>query len=289
MRRGSSSAGRSSTITAPTPHGTFRFDMGPTFFLYPRVLADIFAACGPAGWKDEVELIRLDPQYNLVFRERARSLPPPADMARMAEQIAKLCPADAAPTATLHGGQPREAGCVPPGAGGGRFNGMRDLARPQGCCAGLSMLRPHRSVGYRPRHLFQRSARAPGLQLPEQVPRHVAVPLPQPCSTILSYMEYEYGVYHPARRHRRRHGGDGARRPGHGRRNPDRRAGGGSAVRGAAAPSASRVAGQERRYDALVINADFAQTMTKLVPDGIRRRWSEPQDRRQEVLLQHLS
>ena len=58
--------GRSSTITAPAGSGTFRFDMGPTFFLYPRVLADIFAACG-RRLENEVELIRLDPQYRLVF------------------------------------------------------------------------------------------------------------------------------------------------------------------------------------------------------------------------------
>ena len=36
-----------------------------------------------------------------------------------------------------------------------------------------------------------------------------------------------------------------------------------------------RAGGVERRYDALVINADFAQTMTKLVPDRLRRRWTD--------------
>jgi phytoene desaturase len=35
--------GRTRTVEAP---GGYRFDIGPTFFLYPRVLADIFAACG---------------------------------------------------------------------------------------------------------------------------------------------------------------------------------------------------------------------------------------------------
>ena len=35
--------GRTSTIT--TPEG-FRFDLGPTFFLYPRVLDEIFTTCG---------------------------------------------------------------------------------------------------------------------------------------------------------------------------------------------------------------------------------------------------
>ena len=62
--------GRSATITAPTDQGTFRFDTGPTFFLYPRVLSDIFAACG-RELEDEVELIRLDPQYHLMFEDGA--------------------------------------------------------------------------------------------------------------------------------------------------------------------------------------------------------------------------
>ena len=35
--------GRTSTIA--TPEG-FKFDLGPTFFLYPRVLEEIFTACG---------------------------------------------------------------------------------------------------------------------------------------------------------------------------------------------------------------------------------------------------
>ena len=55
--------GRTSTIS--TPEG-FRFDLGPTFFLYPRVLEDIFSACG-YDLRSEVEMIRLDPQYRLVF------------------------------------------------------------------------------------------------------------------------------------------------------------------------------------------------------------------------------
>src|SRR5947209_2616180 len=54
--------GRSATIEAPSAAGAFRFDTGPTFFLYPRVLAEIFAACG-SRLEDEVELIRVDPQY----------------------------------------------------------------------------------------------------------------------------------------------------------------------------------------------------------------------------------
>src|SRR5512134_3151316 len=54
--------GRTSTIAA---HG-FRFDLGPTFFLYPRILAEIYAAAG-YDLSQEIDLIRLDPQYRLVF------------------------------------------------------------------------------------------------------------------------------------------------------------------------------------------------------------------------------
>ena len=55
--------GRTRTMT--TPEG-YRFDLGPTFFLYPRILGEIFAACG-ARLEDEIEMIKLDPQYRLVF------------------------------------------------------------------------------------------------------------------------------------------------------------------------------------------------------------------------------
>ena len=55
--------GRTKTITA---EGGYKFDIGPTFFLYPRVLRDIFEACGER-LEDHVTLERLDPQYHLVF------------------------------------------------------------------------------------------------------------------------------------------------------------------------------------------------------------------------------
>ena len=46
----------------------FKFDLGPTFFLYPRVLEQIFADAG-ASLRDEVEMVRLDPQYRIIFGE----------------------------------------------------------------------------------------------------------------------------------------------------------------------------------------------------------------------------
>src|SRR5919107_1104887 len=55
--------GRTRTVGAP---GGYRFDIGPTFFLYPQILSDIFASCGER-LEDHVKLERLDPQYHLVF------------------------------------------------------------------------------------------------------------------------------------------------------------------------------------------------------------------------------
>ena len=48
--------GRTKTVEAP---GGYRFDIGPTFFLYPQILADIFASCGER-LEEHVKLERLD-------------------------------------------------------------------------------------------------------------------------------------------------------------------------------------------------------------------------------------
>src|SRR5262245_17649628 len=44
----------------------FRFDLGPTFFLFPLALERIFTAIG-LDLHAEVPMVRLDPQYHLLF------------------------------------------------------------------------------------------------------------------------------------------------------------------------------------------------------------------------------
>ena len=82
--------GRTSTIEREG----FKFDTGPTFFLYPRVLREIFAAAG-RDLDAEVPMKRLDPQYRLVFGSGGELLATP-DLKRMEKAIAALCPRDAA-------------------------------------------------------------------------------------------------------------------------------------------------------------------------------------------------
>src|SRR5262245_9591407 len=71
----------------------FRFDLGPTFFLYPQVLERIFRLVG-RDLHTEVPMVKLDPQYRLVFGSGGEMLCTP-DLARMEEQVARLNPADA--------------------------------------------------------------------------------------------------------------------------------------------------------------------------------------------------
>ncbi|GAC1336615.1 MAG: phytoene desaturase [Acetobacteraceae bacterium] len=261
--------GRSATITAPTDQGTFRFDTGPTFFLYPRVLADIFAACG-RRLEDEVELIRLDPQYHLMFEDGAE-MQATGDLARMAEQIARLSPADAAALPRFMADNRAKLAVFRPILEAA-FNSIRDLGRPA-VLRGLSKLRPHRSVDRDLGTYF----RDPRVRLAFSFQSKYLGMSPFRCPslfTILSYMEYEYGVFHPR-------GGTGAVIAAMARvaRDLGARINLGQPVEellfeGRRAVGL-RAGGTERRYDALVINSDFAQTMTQLVPDRLRRRWSD--------------
>ncbi len=72
----------------------YRFDLGPTFFLYPRVLESIYRAVG-RELRREVELVRLDPQYHLVFGAGGE-LKATGDVERMQRSIAAVSPHDSA-------------------------------------------------------------------------------------------------------------------------------------------------------------------------------------------------
>ena len=108
--------GRSGTLVADAPSGRYNFDIGPTFFLYPQILEEIFSATGNR-LADNVDLIRLDPQYRLVF-EAGGQIDATPDPARMAAELARFSPADAEALPALHGRQPRAKLLrLPPGAG----------------------------------------------------------------------------------------------------------------------------------------------------------------------------
>ncbi len=261
--------GRSATLEADAAPGRFRFDMGPTFFLYPRVLADIFAACG-RELEREVELMRLDPQYHLVF-EAGGEMHATPDLERMAAEVARLNPHDALALPRFMAENRRKLAAFRPVLENA-FNSLRDYARPD-LLRSLRYLRPHRSVDRdlashfddeRVRLAFSFQAKYLGMS-PFRCPS---------LFTILSFMEYEFGVFHPR-------GGTGAVM----RAMSDVATDLGADVRlgepvrevlfeGKRAVGVRTDAGT-RRHDALVVNADFAHAMRHLVPDGLRRRWTD--------------
>ena len=265
--------GRSATIeaTAPIPggQGRFRFDMGPTFFLYPRVLDDIFAACGREMAR-EIDLIRLDPQYDLIF-EAGGHIRATGDLPRMMEQVATLSEADAAQLPRFMADNRAKLAAFRPVLEAA-FHGMRDLVRPH-MIKSLPLMRPLRTVDSdlatyfkdeRIRLAFSFQSKYLGMS-PYRCPS---------LFTILSFMEYEFGVYHPR-------GGCGAVMDSLARVAGDLGANFrlGEPVQeilfqGRRATGVRTQAGEES-FDAVVVNADFAHAMQNLVPDRLRRRWTD--------------
>ncbi|WP_426954889.1 phytoene desaturase family protein [Muricoccus radiodurans] len=261
--------GRSRTLTAP---GGYRFDLGPTFFLYPRILAEIFAECG-ADLNREVELTRLDPQYRLIFEAAGggTTLDATPDLARMEEQVARLDPRDAAGVRPFLEENRRKLAAFRPVLERA-FTKAADVMGADMLRA-LPLLRPGRSVDSDLRRHF----RDPRTRLAFSFQTKYLGMSPFRCPslfTILSFLEYEHGVFHPT--------------------------GGCGAVATAMARVAERIGaeirldtpverilfegnratgviagGRHMAADAVVMNADFAHAMPKLVPDAIRRRWSD--------------
>lgn len=257
--------GRCSAIEADG----FRFDLGPTFFLYPKVLERIFKLVGRDLFR-EVPMTRLDPQYRLAFGT-GQTLDCTADVARMEEQIGRIAPADAAGLKRfLHENRRKMDGFRPilerP------FLRWRDLLSWD-LLKMLPVIRPWNSVDSELGRYFA----DPRIRLAFTFQSKYLGMSPFNCPSlfsILSFLEYEYGVWHPT-------GGCSAVSEGMARVAQELGVtfSLGEAVEevlfdGRRAVGVRTAAG-EHRADAVVVNADFAQAMTKLVPDRLRRRWTD--------------
>jgi phytoene desaturase len=261
--------GRTRTLT--TPDG-YRFDLGPTFFLYPRILREIFRHCG-AELEQEVELKRLDPQYRLVFEETggAKAIDASPDIDRMEAEIAKLAPEDARGLRAFMAENRAKLNAFRPVLERA-FESPRDLARGDMIRA-LPLLRPWSTVDKD----LGRHFRDPRVRLAFSFQTKYLGMSPFRCPslfTILSYLEYDHGVYHPM-------GGCGAVSEAMARvasrlgaeirlDTPVERI----AFEGKRA-KAVEVGGTRHDMDAVVVNADFAGTVPRLIPPELRRDWSD--------------
>ena len=247
----------------------FTFDIGPTFFLYPRVLQDIFAFCGRDLWR-EIPMKRVEPMYRIAF-EGGGHLDARSGEAAMQAEIAKISAGDAANFARyMHDNRTKLKKFRP--VLENPFNSLLDYLHPT-VLASLPMLKPHVTLDSDLRSYFKdpRIRRAFSFQA-----KYLGMS-PFRCPSlfsILGFLEHEFGVWHPV-------GGCNAVM----KKMADLAGAMGCEIRlgepvkslmfdGRRACGVVTESGPQKA-DAVVINADFANAMTKLVPEHIRRRWND--------------
>lgn len=247
----------------------FTFDVGPTFFLYPEPLAAIFRQIG-LDLHAEIPMVRLDPQYRVSFGAGGH-LDATPDPAAMEAAITALSPQDAGAFTRFMEQNRRKFDKFAP-IFGTPFRGLGDLLSPDMLRA-LPELHPLRTLG----EDLARTFRDPRLQLAFTFQSKYLGMSPFRCPSlfsILSYLEYAYGVWHPI--------------------------GGCQAVTDTMARLA-RERGVEIMLDTevtglgfdgrkvtelrtnsgrletgpLVINGDFAHVMRRLVPNRLRPTWND--------------
>ncbi|MBK1660615.1 phytoene desaturase family protein [Paracraurococcus ruber] len=256
------------TRTMATPEG-YRFDLGPTFFLYPRVIAEIFESVG-TRLEDEVKLVRVDPLYRLFF-EDAASVDATADPVRMEAEIAKLCPQDAKGFRPFIAENRAKLDVFRPVLEK-PFESIFRFLHPE-VLKSLPLLRPHSTVD---RDLARHFSH-PLVRLAFSFQTKYLGMSPFRCPslfTILSFLEYEHGIWHIE-------GGVGsiseamarvARQLGVDIRLDtavERVSVAGKRAHGV------QVGGRHIPADAVIMNADFAHAMPRLVPEAVRPRWND--------------
>ncbi len=257
--------GRTSTIEQQG----FKFDTGPTFFLYPRVLREIFAVAG-RDLDREIPMKRLDPQYHLVFGSGGELLATP-NIERMERAIAAVSPEDAPRFRNFLNDNRNKLDRFIPFLES-PFESWRDLAKLS-MLKMLPLLKPWHSLDSDLRHYFKDERIRLGFSFQSKYLGMSPFTCPSLFS-ILSFLEYEHGVFHPI-------GGCGAVTRAMARVARDlgvkflldepveqvyfdgQRATG------------LRTTHRTMEADAVVINADFAQAMQRMLPSSVRRRWTD--------------
>jgi phytoene desaturase len=247
----------------------YRFDLGPTFFLYPQILQEIFQEVGRDLYA-EVPMTKLDPQYRITFGAGGELNATP-DLERMVAEIAKLSPQDADGFRRFMEYNrvklEKFAPCLQmPFPGWTSLISLRLLSV-------LPFLKPWKSLHTELAGYFK----DPRLQLAFTFQSKYLGMSPFQCPSlfsILSFLEYEHGIWHPT---------GGCNSISHHMARVARELGveiqlntpveeilfeGRRAV-------GVRTARGEQRADAVMVNADFANAITRLVPNRLRRRWSD--------------
>ena len=248
----------------------YKFDNGPTFFHYPEIAEEIFGALGLDA-HEELGLIPLDPNYRLVFGAGG-SLNATTDMDDMVAQITDLCGEKNAKGFRRYVEDNRTKMRLSKNCLNTPWRGPMDLINRRALRVSR-VLRPWRSVASDLARLFpdERMQLAMSFQT-----KYLGMsPFHAPSLfTILAYLEYEHGVFHTE-------GGLGTITQKMG----EIARGLGVEIRLNEPVSEFVFEGKtvvgartsEGIYtaDRYVMNVDFATGMKGLVPDKLRKRWSD--------------
>ncbi len=184
--------GRTSSIEL----GEFTFDRGPTFFLMPYVLQEIFTAAG-RDMNDYADLVRLDPMYRLVIGQQGKpdvTIDATQDLDEMARQLSSLHPEDGKAFESFVAHNRRKLNAAEPILRR-PIRSFVDLIRADAAKV-LPVLKPTETVDSLSSKYFTHPASkiAVGFQS-----KYLGMS-PYDCPslfTILPFIEYEYGVWHP--------------------------------------------------------------------------------------------
>jgi len=253
--------------------GEYHFDSGPTFFLMPYVLEEVFAATG-RRLKDFCDLTRLDPMYRLVMGREGQpdlTIDCTQDVAEMSRRLAKIDPRDGAAFARFMSDNRKKLNAFEPVLRK-PWRSFTDFMDADLVRAG-PYLSPTKSVhdwlgGY---------FKSPYSKLAMSFQSKYLGMSPFSCPslfTILPFIEYEYGVWHPR-------GGCNALMHAmseaclqmgvkiHTSSPVQRLSFDGSRVRGLV------VNGREHAHDHVVMNADASWAIQNLIPPHLRRSWTD--------------
>jgi len=247
----------------------FKYDNGPTFFHYPEIAEEIFEALGMDA-REDLGLIELNPNYRLVFGAGG-SIDANTDLDDMVSQIGELCGEENANGFRKYIEDNRTKLRLSKNCLNTPWSGPTDLLSRRALRVSR-VLRPWRSVSSDLSKLFtdERMQLAMSFQTkylgmsPFQAPS---------LFTILAYLEYEHGVFHVE-------GGLGTITQK--MANIARELGvkirlnepvnefvfDGKKVIGARTDNGTYTA------DKFVMNVDFATGMKGLIPDKLRKKWS---------------
>lgn len=174
----------------------FSFDTGATFFLYPRIIEEIFAKCG-FDFQREVPMTRVDPPYQIAFMRPGGGsdrLHLWADRKQLDAEVARFSPKDTNAFSRFSRDNRAKLKAFD-NLLSQPFGGLHAFLQPK-VLAALRYLRSWQSLdAYLKRYFIDPRLR---LAFSFQSKYLGMSPYQCPCLfSILAFLEHEHGVWHP--------------------------------------------------------------------------------------------